>query len=186
MKTKHLALTAIFTAVMIVLSQIAVPIPGAAAPISLSVGAIFLTGAVLPKRYALYSQLLYLLMGLVGLPVFANFSSGIGRIFGPTGGYLVAYPVMVFFVAWIPELMGKKNFATLFLGAIVSLVICYLLGTSWYTVVGHVGWIEACVAAVLPFIVFDLIKAGLFLAAGLAVEQALKKARLLNETSPCQ
>lgn len=180
MKTKYLTLTAIFTALTIVLSQIAIPMPGSVAPLSLSLGAIYLAGAVLPKKYALYSQVLYLLMGIVGLPVFANFTSGIGRILGPTGGYLLAYPLMAFLVALVVELFGKKTMVSYVLGMLASLAVCYLFGSLWYVVVGHVSWVQSLLLTVVPFLAADLLKIAIFAVLAAALNRALVKAKLLT------
>lgn len=179
MKTKNLTLTAIFTALTIVLSQIAIPMPGSVAPLSLSLGAIYLAGAVLPKKYALYSQLLYLLMGVIGLPVFANFTSGVGRILGPTGGYLLAYPLMAFLTALVVELFGKKTLVSYVLGMLASLVVCYLFGSLWYVAVGHVSWAQSLLLTAVPFIATDLLKIAVFALLAAALNRALVKAKLL-------
>ena len=180
MKTKNLTLTAIFTALTIVLAQIAIPMPGSVAPFSLSVGAIYLTGAVLPKKYALYSQLIYLLMGIFGLPVFANFTSGIGRIAGPTGGYLLAYPLMAFLTALVVELFGKKSLLSYAAGMVAALAVCYLFGSLWYVAVGHVGWMESILLTVVPFVAMDLLKIAVFALLAAALNRALGKAKLLT------
>ncbi len=178
MKTSQMASTALCTAATVVLSQLAVPLPGAGAPLSLSLGAVFLCGAVLPWRSAVLSQALYLLLGAAGLPVFANFSGGLGRLAGPTGGFLVAYPVMAFLLAWIPQKLGRKTPRTLAAAAVPALLACYALGAAWYAAAAGVGPGAAVLAVVLPFLPADAAKAAVFLSAGLAVDKALQKARL--------
>ena len=101
MKTKQLTMTAMFTALTILFAQIILPLSFTPVPLSLSLLPVYLSGAILPKRYAVYSQLVYLLTGVAGLPIFAGFKGGPGVLFGPTGGFLIAYPIMAFLTAWI-------------------------------------------------------------------------------------
>ena len=82
---------ALMAAVTAVAAQIAVPIPPV--PFTLQVLAVILSGLLLGPRYGALAQAIYVLVGAVGVPVFAEFSGGLGVILGPTGGYLVSYPI---------------------------------------------------------------------------------------------
>lgn len=86
-RTRRLTLTALFAALTAVLSQISFPIPFTPIVFTMGVMAVYLTAALLPKWNALLAQLVYLLLGAVGLPVFSGFNGGVGAILGPTGGY---------------------------------------------------------------------------------------------------
>ena len=110
--------------------------------------------------------------------MFANFSGGLGRLAGPTGGFLVAYPVMAFLLAWIPQKLGRKTPRTLAAAAVPALAACYVFGAGWYMLTAQVGLAAALTAMVLPFVAVDAAKAAVFLTAGLAVDKALQKARL--------
>ena len=99
-KTRLLAIGGLFAALLAVFSQISIPLPFSPVPLSLGVLAVFLIGGLLPPRLVLGSVLAYLAMGVVGIPVFAGFLAGPGRLLGPTGGYLVAYPLMALLVSW--------------------------------------------------------------------------------------
>lgn len=188
MKSKtivNLVLTALFAAILVVLSQIAIPtVP---VPFSLGVVAVFLTGALLPKQYALYAALLYLLMGAVGLPVFAGFKGGLGVLAGPTGGYLVAYPIMAFVTAWLYERLRRLAGAQrkggwdilLFLpGMLLGLLLCYALGSVWYVFVGNVSWAQSLAATVAPFVLFDLCKIAVCAVVGALARNALAKTQM--------
>ena len=116
MTTRELTLAALFVAVTAVLSQIVIPMP--LVPFNLAVLAVFLCGSLLPKGAALLSQLCYLLLGAIGVPVYAQFSAGPSVLFGVTGGYLVAYPVMAWLVAlliekWAGDAFWKRRAALL-------------------------------------------------------------------------
>ena len=87
---RNITVTAMFVALTIVLSQIAIPLPFTDVPLSLATLAVFLSGAVLGPARGAVAQGIYVVMGLAGLPVFANFSGGFARVLGPTGGYIWA------------------------------------------------------------------------------------------------
>ena len=90
---RNITVTAMFVALTIVLSQIAIPLPFTDVPLSLATLAVFLSGAVLGPARGAAAQGIYVVMGLAGLPVFANFSGGFARVLGPTGGYIWGYVV---------------------------------------------------------------------------------------------
>ena len=179
MKTRMLTLTAIFAAITVVFTQISIPLPFTPIPFSMCILAVFLTGAILPKWYAVYAQIVYLLLGVCGLPVFGNFSGGISRLLGPTGGYLIVFPVMAFLTAWIPELFHRKSITTLGLGMLAALFVCHLSGSLWYAAVGNVGWMQALMAASIPFIPLDLVKAVIASCFATALNRRLEKAKLV-------
>ena len=97
-QTKAMTLCALFAALTAVCAQISIPLPGGV-PLSLSVAAVYLTGLLLAPGWAAASQVVYLLLGAFGMPVYAGFSSGMGVLFGPTGGYLFVYPLMALAVS---------------------------------------------------------------------------------------
>ena len=154
--TRELTLAALFVAVTAVLSQIVVPMP--LVPFNLAVLAVFLCGSLLPRRAALLSQLCYLLLGAVGVPVFAQFSAGPSVLFGVTGGYLMAYPVMAWLVALLIQVWAKESFWKRMAVMVAALVPCYLFGTAWFALYLHKGFWEAAMLACVPYIPFDLTK----------------------------
>ncbi len=179
MKTKNLAATALFTALTIVFAQLILPLPFTPVPLSLSLLPVFLAGAILPKRYAAYSQLVYLLLGVVGLPVFAGFKGGMGIVFGPTGGFLIAYPIMAFLTAWVVSLLPRKTIVSYIPAMLAALVACYLCGSLWYVFVGHVSWMKSLAATVIPFVAFDCIKVGICAVLAVSLNKALIKSKLI-------
>lgn len=175
MKTRNLVRMALFAALTAVCSQIIVPLPFTPIPFSFSIIAVFLTGAVLPKSQAFIAQLVYILIGAIGLPVFAAFGSGIGYIMGPTGGYLIAYPFMAIIVAYVSEIIGKKTAPSYAIGMVCALVVCYLLGTSWLAGVRGLSFEKAFLAGAAPFIITDLVKVGISASAAVVLNKALVK-----------
>lgn len=108
---KELILAALFAALTGVCSMIAIPLPFTPVPINLATLSVFLAGALLGSKYGGISQLVYILLGAIGLPVFSNFTGGVGILAGPTGGYIIGYAVAAFLVGLIIELGGKRKSA---------------------------------------------------------------------------
>lgn len=154
MSTRELTLAALFVAVTAVLSQIVIPMP--MIPFNLGVLAIFLCGGMLRRGTAFLSILCYLLLGAIGVPVFAQFTGGPSTLFGVTGGYLMAYPVMAWMVAFLIEIWAKDSFWKRFLTMAAALIPCYLFGTAWFAVYLHKTFIDAAWIACIPFIPVDL------------------------------
>ncbi|MBW7572888.1 biotin transporter BioY [Caproiciproducens faecalis] len=180
MKTKQLTLTALFTALTIVFAQLILPLSFTPVPLSLSLLPVYLSGAILPKRHAVYSQLVYLLIGAAGLPVFAGFRGGPGVLFGPTGGFLIAYPMMAFLTAWVLEILQKKTLLSCIPAMLAALTACYLCGSVFYMFVGHVSWLKSLSVTVFPFIAFDLMKVAASVLLAPAINKALIKSRLIQ------
>ncbi len=177
MKTKDMVLAAVFAAVTVICSQIIIPLPLSPVPISLSVLGVFLTGAVLGKKPAAYAQLVYILIGAVGLPVFAGFKGGIGHVIGPTGGYLIAYPLMAFCEAWIIEKLGKNRVYAYLPGMLAGLFICYALGSLWLSVQAGISIVKALMLGVVPFIILDLVKIIISAALAFIINKSLSARR---------
>ena len=114
-----------FAAVTAVGAQ--VEIPHYPVPYTLQTMFVLLSGALLGKRNGAISQLLYLAAGASGLPVFSQFGFGIGKLLGPTGGYLLAFPVAAFVVGYLQE--NRKNVVTSFVAMIAGLFVIFTLGT---------------------------------------------------------
>lgn len=159
-KTLQLAEIALFAALMAVLSQIAFPL----GPIPFSCGVLgaLLCGLMLRPKSALLALLVYLLLGSVGLPVFAGFSGGLQKLAGMTGGYLIGYVL----IAWITALSvsfasshPKLPRAAVILSAeVLGVLACYALGTLWFLVLSGNSLAAALSACVLPFLPGDAIK----------------------------
>lgn len=90
-RTRLLILSGVFAAVTAVCSWISIPLPFTPVPINLALLGVYLSGGLLGGHYGFYSQLIYVLLGAIGVPVFAGFSGGFGIISGPTGGYIIGY-----------------------------------------------------------------------------------------------
>ncbi len=154
-KLRQLCQGALFCALTAVCSQLVIPI--GPVPVSLSLAAVFLCGLLLPVRTAVIAQCCYLALGAVGLPVFAGFGAGPARLAGPTGGFLVSYPLIVLLIALTRKKLGD-GIAVTVLSMVMSLVVCYLLGTVWLCFFMQVDAAQGLKVAVLPFLPFDAAK----------------------------
>lgn len=180
--TKKLILTGMFTAIISVLSQISIPIQPI--PFSLSLLAIFLTGMLLEPKYAFFSTLAYILLGAFGLPVFAGLKGGVHVLTGMTGGFIMAYPIMALFTAISYKLSIKvkssssiKNISRIAipaLGMIISLFVCYLIGTLWFSYISGSTIAYSLTVCVFPFMAFDLLKVSLAISFGLVLRRVLQ------------
>ncbi len=154
-RTQKLILCALFAALTAVLSQIAVPLP--MVPINMALLAVYLAGGVLGARDGAMSQVVYVLMGAVGLPVFSLFRGGIGILLGPTGGYIAGYILTAALVGYLVEHWGG-HFWQLVLSMIIGLGLCYMLGTFWFVGISHNTFAAALSVCVLPFLPGDGVK----------------------------
>lgn len=148
-------LAALFAALIAVGAFIAIPI--GPVPIVMQNFFVLLTGLLLGPRWGLTACGVYLLAGGLGLPVFAGGTGGLGRFFGPTGGYLLAYLPAVFLVGWISQ--NKKNhMAWDTIAVILASIVIYGLGVSWLKISTGMGWSKSAAVGMLPFLVGDVLK----------------------------
>ncbi|ROR28344.1 biotin transport system substrate-specific component [Mobilisporobacter senegalensis] len=124
---QDMVLIGMFTAILSILSQISFQLPGGI-PITLQTFAVALLAIVLGAKLGTYSVLIYLLIGAVGFPVFANFKGGLSALAGPTGGYLIGF----IFMAFITGLGKGKKFPLRILFSLSGLLVCHLLGLAVY------------------------------------------------------
>lgn len=174
MSTSDLVMAGMFTAIICVVSQIVLPTQPI--PYTLGLFAIFLTGALLTPRNSLLAVLVYLLLGAVGIPVFNGFKGGLQILTGPTGGYLMAYPLMALVTSIFYKSGKKYKVFALTVGMLVSLVLCYLLGTLWFTIITPNSFYAALTMCVFPFVLFDLVK----IALAISISFVIRKTAMRN------
>lgn len=157
MKTSRIALIGVMAAVTCILGPLSLPLPISPVPISLTNFAIYLALYVLGMKLGTVSYLIYLLLGLVGLPVFSAFSSGPAKLFGPTGGYLIGFIFMAVISGFFID-HWKQGKAMSILGMILGTAVCYFFGTLWLAYQAGLSFQAALAAGVIPFIPGDLAK----------------------------
>lgn len=159
---RDMTLCALFTAIIAVCSQIAVPMT---VPFTMQTFAIFCTLAVLGGKRGTVSILLYVILGTIGIPVFAEFSGGFGIVLGTTGGYIIGFVPMAL-VYWAAEKLFGKSLPVVIISMAVGLLVLYAFGTFWFMRVytkttEAVDFFTALKWCVLPFIIPDTVKATL-------------------------
>ncbi|MDE6983912.1 MAG: biotin transporter BioY [Lachnospiraceae bacterium] len=184
-KTKEITLIGLMAAVTCIAGPLSLALPFSPVPISLTNLAIYFSVYILGMKRGTISYLVYLLLGLVGLPVFSAFTSGPAKLFGPTGGYLIGFIFMALICGYCVDRWNGR-FVSSFAGMAVGTAVCYLFGTVWLAYQMSSGseqtFIDALPAAfaagVLPFIAVDLAKMVLSLLIGSQVRVRVRKAAL--------
>jgi biotin transport system substrate-specific component len=170
---------ALMAAVTAVAAQISVPL--FAVPFTLQVLAVILSGLLLGPRYGALSQAIYVLVGAVGVPVFAQFSGGLAVILGPTGGYLVSYPVAAAVAGLAAraarDASRRRALSYSFLWGCAGLAVIYAFGATWLSVVSDLPLAVALAQGVLIFVPFDLIKVVLAALVAVAAAPAIAPSR---------
>ena len=162
LSAKELSMIAIFTAITAVFAQIAIPIPFTPVPISFGLVAVYMSAILLKPKHAVYSQICYLALGGLGVPVFGGFRGGLGALFGPTGGYLLVYPIMAWIVSMAlnssksrqAEFSQSKTivFIKSAIAICIAHIILYLGGTAWLSITTGNSFFASLTIAVFPFI----------------------------------
>lgn len=174
-KLQKMVVTGVMAALLIVLSQISIPLP-TGIPVTLQTLAVALCGYVLGPVLGTLSVGVYLALGAVGLPVFAGFSGGLGSFVGMTGGYLWAFLPMAF-LCGLGARRGGKAWALL-LGAL-GLAVCHLCGAFQFAAVMSLSPWQAFLTASAPYLIKDALSLVLAYGAAEALLYALKRARLV-------
>ena len=147
----------IVAAALALASQIALPLPGTPVPLTLQPFVVVLAGLLIGPLDAAAALVLYLVAGAAGAPVFAPMGApGLARLLGPTGGYLLAYPVAAAVAGWLGA--GRERFVTRLIAALAGILVLYVGGLSQLVIItGSLA--AATVIGVLPFAAADLVKA---------------------------
>lgn len=175
---RQLTTVGLMTAVLCVLGPLALNIPFSPVPVSLGMLGIYLATSILGMRSGVLSVVIYILLGFAGVPVFVNFTAGAGKLFGPTGGYIIGYIFMALVCGFFIDKWDSK-FMMCFLGMALGTAVCYLFGTVWLACQMSLTLPKALIAGVLPYIPFDLAKLLLALVLGSQVRKRLKRTGLL-------
>lgn len=152
---KPVVYSALFIALISIGAMIAIPV--GPVPIVLQNMFVLLAGLVLPPAWAAGCVAVYLLMGFAGLPVFAGGISGIGKVFGPTGGYLLSYLPAAFLTSVISG-SDKKNLARDCGATFAGMAVIYMFGVPWLKWVLAVSWDNSLVVGMYPFLAGDVLK----------------------------
>lgn len=160
----------LFAAVLAVLSQLAIPIPGAV-PLTLQTFGVALCAYVLGWKLGTLAYLVYFLLGLAGVPVFSNFTGGIGKLFGTTGGFLIGFFLLSVGCGLFSHYrrtyrMRKNEPALSLLFGVLGLLSCHLLGILQVSLLTKSSFVASFLLVSAPYLIKDLISviAAFFLA----------------------
>ena len=156
MKIKDMTLTAVMAALICIAGPLV--IPTGPIPLSLATFAIYLAGAILGKKWGTIAAGLYLLIGIIGVPVFSGFSGGFQKLAGVTGGYLIGYLPCAFLAGLGAEKAedGRKWLLPVMMAA--GTAVLYTVGTAWFMIQTGNGIGAALGLCVLPFLPGDAVK----------------------------
>ncbi|WP_316607045.1 biotin transporter BioY [uncultured Ruminococcus sp.] len=155
---KDMVFTAMFAALIAVCSIISIPI--GEVPVTLQTFAICLTAAMLGWKRGTLAVFIYILLGAIGVPVFAGMSGGIGILAGPTGGYIIGFILTSLIVGFAADRWARKALP-LAISMVAGVLACYVTGTIWFMVVTGMGLVESLMLCVVPFLLFDAAKIAL-------------------------
>lgn len=156
--SRNLALIIGGALLMDILGRFSLPLPFSPIPLTLANFGVLFLALTIGSRRAAAAMLLYLAQGAMGFPVFSPAGpGGIAQLIGPTGGYLMSYPVAAFLAGWIAE-HGKRTISRMSVAAIVGEVLVFLGGVTWLMTIAHIPLRQAANWGLYPFAFFEVIK----------------------------
>ena len=163
-KTRDIVYMSVFTAMISICSWISIP---ASIPFTLQTMGVFMTVGLLGGKRGTLTVLTYILLGAIGIPVFAGLTGGISVLLGTTGGYIMGFLLSALLMWGIETIMGRNQIVLAF-SMIAGLIVCYAFGTAWFMLIytqhsGVIGLSTVLGLCVIPFIIPDLIKIGVAL-----------------------
>jgi len=170
--TRDLCMIGLWTAVIVIMAQITIPMP-MGVPMTMQTFAITLAAIVLGSKKGAIATGIYVLLGAIGIPVFAGLTGGFSYIVGPTGGFIISFPIMAFIIGLGVE--KKKNKALFIILIIVGTIVNYIVGVMMFCGITGNDVMMGITACVLPFIPTAIIKAVVATIMGLQIRTRLVK-----------
>lgn len=152
---REMVFIAICAAIICVLAPISVPT--GVVPVSLGTLAIYFSAALLGGKRGTIAVVVYILLGMVGLPVFSAMRGGIAVLFGTTGGYIIGYIPLALLTGVFSDMKSKLHW-TIPVGMVLGTVVLYAFGTAWYMIMSGSTLEAALLACVVKFLPFDAVK----------------------------
>lgn len=152
----QMTLISLFAALTAVGAFISIPL----APVPITLQSLFtlLAGMILGSTLGAASQIIYVFLGAIGLPIFSSFTAGAGVLFGPTGGYLFGFIIASYIIGKIIELKREKNIFYYLLAGLIGTIIIYIIGVAQLSLVTGIGIKKAIAVGMLPFLPGDILK----------------------------
>lgn len=177
LSNRDITYTALFTAIIAIMAQLSIPMP-AGVPMTMQTFAITLAAVVLGSRLSTYATLIYIFLGAIGAPVLANWTGGLDKFVGPTGGFLISFPIMALIIGLGVDF--KQKFKGCFIVALIlGTVVNYVIGVAMFCILTKNPVSVGFTACVLPFIPTAIIKAVLASVIGFELRKRLIVAGLL-------
>jgi biotin transport system substrate-specific component len=168
LSTRNMIYASLFGALTAIGALIAIPLQPV--PVTLQMLFLLLAGSLLGRKLGALSQFIYLLLGVIGLPVFSGGKAGFGVLLGPTGGYLIGFVAGAFVTGWIVEARQKPGLVWVVFAMLAGAATVYGLGVLQLILVGKVSIEKALTVGVLPFLPGDALK----IAAGSVITMKVK------------
>jgi len=151
---KQMVICAMIAGLLCIIAPLSIPV--GSMPLSLINVIVFVCIFVWGKNNTLIGYIIYLLIGFLGLPVFAGFKAGFSALFGITGGFLIGFIPLISISGFFVEKYNKK--IIIICAMIISEIILYMFGVVWFLIITNISIIEAIIICVLPFVFVDFIK----------------------------
>lgn len=174
--TKNLVMTGMAAAVLAIMAQMAIPMPSGV-PVTLQTFAVALIGVVLLSRQAAAAVVVYILIGAVGVPVFANLNAGLAAIAGKTGGFIWGFVFLALFCGTGSTF--SKKIPGILMG-IFGLIICHFLGITQFSILSGMGMKESFIFVSFPYLLKDILSVIIAYVVGWQVRKLLLKASILT------
>ncbi len=153
-KTRDLTLIALMTSFIAVSAQIAIPL--GMVPFTLQTTLILMSGLILGSKRGMITCIVYMLVGAVGIPVFAGFKGGIDSLFLQTGGFIMSFPLMAYVAGKFAEL-SSKNYMK-YIGALIGVILNFAVGCAYFMFVTEMDLITSLSYTVFPFVITSLVQ----------------------------
>ncbi len=138
-------------------AHLSVPLPFTPVPLTLQNFAVLVVGLALGSRRGFAALVLYLVEGMSGLPIFAGGSAGLAPLLGPSGGYLMMYPLVALAVGWIAA-PGRRQFWRAVLACVAGEIVLFAGGVAWLALLAHGSWPQAVQFGLYPFVFAEIAK----------------------------
>ncbi len=165
---------ALMAAIISVLGPLSVPLPFTPVPVSFTIMAVYLTSYLLGSKTGTLSVIIYILVGLAGLPVFSGFTGGAAKLVGPTGGYIIGFIFIAIIGGFFVDKF-KGNFFLSLLGMAIGTAICYLFGSLWLAYQASMNLKQELLAGVVPYVALDCAKMVIAVLLGKQVKPLINK-----------
>ncbi len=170
-RIQNICMISLMTAVMAVMAQVAIPLP-VGVPMTLQTFAVMLSGIILGHKKGTYATLIYMLVGLIGIPVFSNFTGGYQCLVGPTGGFILSFPLLAYLSGL--GIRYKSHFkGALSLFLILGNVVNLLCGTTMFCILSESSPVAGLTSCVLPFLPITVVKIILAAIIGIQIRKRL-------------